>query len=68
MKTLPTFINVVAFSVLFITHATGASVEKPTGVRRAMVTYSGQLSTCADAGHASIGKTTLNAEIGYDIS
>lgn len=45
MKTLATFINVIAFSALFFAYASGTSMEKPTGVRRALQTYAGQLPT-----------------------
>ncbi len=45
MKTLATFINVIAFTALFVAYASGASVEQPTGVRRALQTYAGQLPT-----------------------
>ncbi|MBB5538613.1 hypothetical protein [Rhizobium giardinii] len=47
MKTLATFINVIAFSALFVAYASTTSVEKPTGVRRALQTYAGQLPTGA---------------------
>ncbi len=47
MKTLATLINVIAFSALFFAYASGTSVEKPTGVRRALQTYAGQLPTGA---------------------
>lgn len=47
MKTLATLINVIAFSALFVAYASVTSVEKPTGVRRALQTYAGQLSTGA---------------------
>jgi hypothetical protein len=47
MKTLATVINVIAFSALFVAYASVTSVEKPTGVRRALQTYAGQLSTGA---------------------
>jgi hypothetical protein len=45
MKTLATFINVIAFTALFFAYASGASAEKPSGVRRALQTYAGQLPT-----------------------
>lgn len=45
MKTLTTLINVIAFSALFTAYAGGMSMEKPTGVRRALQTYAGQLPT-----------------------
>lgn len=47
MKTLNTLINVFAFAALFIAYAGGPSTEKPTGVRRALQTYAGQLPTGA---------------------
>ncbi|MBY5461227.1 MULTISPECIES: hypothetical protein [Rhizobium] len=47
MKTLATLINVMAFSALFFAYESGASVEKPAGVRRALQTYAGQLPTGA---------------------
>ena len=45
MKTLALAINVIGFSVLFLTYAAGAQVERPSGVRRALQTYAGQLPT-----------------------
>ncbi|WP_457582463.1 hypothetical protein [Ensifer canadensis] len=45
MKTLATFINVIAFSALFVAYASVGSAERPTGVRRALQTYSGQVYT-----------------------
>lgn len=47
MKTLATLINVIAFSALFVAYASVTPVEKPTGVRRALQTYAGQLPTGA---------------------
>ena len=47
MKTLALTINVIGFTVLFITYAAGAEVERPSGVRRALQTYAGQLPTGA---------------------
>ena len=47
MKTLTAFINVIAFSALFFAYANIGAVEKPAGVRRALQTYAGQLSTGA---------------------
>ena len=47
MKTLATFINVIAFSALFVAYASTTSVEKPTGVRRALQTSAGPLPTGA---------------------
>ncbi|MCV9963048.1 hypothetical protein OIU34_14155 [Pararhizobium sp. BT-229] len=43
MKTLATIINVIAFMALFFAYASGPSTEKPSGVRRALQTYAGQL-------------------------
>ncbi|MCF3642894.1 hypothetical protein LXM94_23285 [Rhizobium sp. TRM95111] len=40
-------INVIAFSVLLLTHAAGAPVERPAGLRRALQIYAGQLPTGA---------------------
>ena len=45
MKTLAALINVIAFSALFFAYASVGTVEKPVGVRRALQTYAGQLST-----------------------
>ncbi|MDO9415690.1 hypothetical protein [Pararhizobium sp.] len=47
MKISRTIVNVIAFSALFVAYAGGLQIEKPTGVRRALQTYSGQLSTGA---------------------
>ena len=47
MKTLALTINVIGFIALFVAYAAGASVERPTGVRRALQTYAGQLPTGA---------------------
>ncbi len=47
MKTLTAFINVIAFSALFFAYTSVSTVEKPAGVRRALQTYAGQLSTGA---------------------
>ncbi|KQV34146.1 hypothetical protein ASE23_02650 [Rhizobium sp. Root73] len=47
MKTLAALINVIAFSALFFAYASVGTVEKPAGVRRALQTYAGQLSTGA---------------------
>ncbi|WP_426228901.1 hypothetical protein [Pararhizobium sp. DWP3-4] len=49
MKTLAALINVIAFSALFFAYANIGTVEKPAGVRRALQTYAGQLSTGAFA-------------------
>jgi hypothetical protein len=43
MKPLATFINIIAFSALFFAYANVSAAEKPTGVRRALQTYSGQM-------------------------
>ncbi|OJF90419.1 hypothetical protein [Pararhizobium antarcticum] len=45
MKTLATIVNVIAFSALFVAYSAGGAIEKPTGVRRALQTYAGQLPT-----------------------
>jgi hypothetical protein len=45
MKTLAALINAIAFSALFFAYASVGTGEKPTGVRRALQTYAGQLST-----------------------
>ncbi len=45
MKTLATLINVIAFSALFVAYASITAPERPTGVRRALQTYAGQMST-----------------------
>ncbi|WP_112808647.1 hypothetical protein [Ensifer sp.] len=42
MKTLATLTNVVAFSALFVAYASLGSIERPSGVRRALQTYSSQ--------------------------
>ena len=47
MKTLATLINVFAFTALFFAYASGPSGERPSGVRRALQTYAGQLPTGA---------------------
>lgn len=47
MKTLALTINIIGFTALFITYAAGAEVERPSGVRRALQTYAGQLPTGA---------------------
>jgi hypothetical protein len=44
MTSLATFINVVAFTALFTAHASAAPVERPTGVRRALQIYAGELT------------------------
>jgi hypothetical protein len=45
MKTLATFINIIAFSALFLAYASVGNIEKPSGVRRALQTYAGQQPT-----------------------
>jgi hypothetical protein len=47
MKALALTLNVLGFTALFLAYATGASVDRPTGVRRALQTYAGQLPTGA---------------------
>jgi hypothetical protein len=47
MKPLATFINVIAFTALFVAYASGGEVERPDGVRRALETYSRVLQTSA---------------------
>nr|WP_234819174.1 hypothetical protein [Sinorhizobium meliloti] len=39
------FINVIAFAALFATHASAGPVERPSGVRRALQIYAGELSS-----------------------
>ncbi|WP_075290388.1 hypothetical protein [Pararhizobium arenae] len=45
MKPLATLINVIAFSALFVAYASVTTPERPSGVRRALQTYAGQLPT-----------------------
>ncbi len=45
MKTLATLINIIAFTALFFAYASVGTMEKPSGVRRALQTYAGQLPT-----------------------
>ena len=47
MKALALTINVIGFTALFLVYAAGVSVERPSGVRRALQTYAGQLPTGA---------------------
>lgn len=47
MKTLATLVNVIAFTALFVAYSASGSIEKPSGVRRALQTYAGQLPTGA---------------------
>jgi hypothetical protein len=44
MTSLANLINVVAFTALFTAHASAAPVERPTGVRRALQIFAGELS------------------------
>lgn len=45
MKPLTTLINVIAFSALFVAYASVTTPERPSGVRRALQTYAGQMPT-----------------------
>ena len=47
MSTLAKLLNVVAFTALFLVQASVMPVEKPSGIRRALQTYAGQLPTGA---------------------
>ena len=47
MKALVLTINVLGFTALFLAYTMGAAVERPSGVRRALQTYAGQLPTGA---------------------
>ncbi|WP_377290602.1 hypothetical protein [Rhizobium sp. SG2393] len=47
MSTLAKLINIIAFSTLFLMQASVQPIEKPHGIRRALQTYAGQLSTGA---------------------
>lgn len=47
MKALIFTLNVLGFTALFLAYTMGASVDRPTGVRRALQTYAGQLPTGA---------------------
>lgn len=47
MKTLVLTINVLGFTALFLAYTMGAAVDRPSGVRRALQTYAGQLPTGA---------------------
>ncbi|MGZ2375250.1 hypothetical protein [Sinorhizobium medicae] len=44
MNSLATHINVIAFAALFATHASAGPVDRPSGVRRALQIYAGELS------------------------
>ena len=61
MKTLATFINVIAFTALFVAYASVGSAERPTGVRRALQTYSGQVYTGAYPTLKPFCKNDINA-------
>lgn len=61
MKTLATLINVTAFTALFVAYASVASAERPTGVRRALQTYSGQVYTGAYPTLKPFCKNDVNA-------
>ena len=61
MKSLATFINVIAFSALFVAYASTTSVEKPLGVHRALKTYAGQLPTGAYPIRKSIWQISVEA-------
>lgn len=39
MRRLATFVNVIAFTAVFVAYASVAEVERPDGVRRALETY-----------------------------
>ncbi|PST26308.1 hypothetical protein C7U60_04595 [Mesorhizobium plurifarium] len=45
MNSPVSLINVIAFSALFATHASAAPIERPSGVRRALQIYAGELSS-----------------------
>ncbi|MDQ0319373.1 hypothetical protein QO002_001511 [Pararhizobium capsulatum DSM 1112] len=45
MKTPATLINAIAFSALFLAYASITAADRPTGIRRALQTYAGQLPT-----------------------
>ena len=47
MKALVLTINVLGFTALFLAYTMGAAVDRPSGVRRALQTYAGQLPTGA---------------------
>jgi len=49
MRPLASFLNVIAFSALFVAYASVGEVEKPDGVRRAMETYDRALKTSASS-------------------
>lgn len=45
MKTALTLINIVAFAALFASHVASDPAERPSGTRRALQIYAGQLPT-----------------------
>ncbi|QRM54517.1 hypothetical protein [Sinorhizobium sp. BG8] len=45
MKTFALTLNIIAFSALFLAYTTGSADDRPTGVRRALQTYAGQVPT-----------------------
>ena len=47
MKAFALTINVIGFTALFIAYTMGAATDRPSGVRRALQTYAGQLPTGA---------------------
>jgi hypothetical protein len=47
MKALVLTINVLGFTALFLAYTMGETVDRPKGVRRALQTYAGQVSTGA---------------------
>ncbi|WP_440983873.1 hypothetical protein [Shinella sumterensis] len=47
MKALALSFNVLGFTALFLAYTMGAATDRPTGVRRALQTYAGQLPTGA---------------------
>lgn len=49
MRPLASFINVIAFSALFVAYASVGEVDKPDGVRRALETYERALKTSASS-------------------
>ena len=60
MKALVLTINVLGFTALFLAYTMGAAVDRPSGVRRALQTYAGQLPTgprCASRGWARTSGT-----------
>ncbi|WEX78198.1 hypothetical protein PYH37_003059 [Sinorhizobium numidicum] len=47
MTSLATLINAIAFAALFTAHASAVPIERPSGVRRALQIYAGELSSGA---------------------